>query len=109
MGGGLRQCGVMSVQAIHALDDWKEIFRNDKDNSIMLKERINALQNVKVNHQVDSNIIFITVGEEGFNYIQMAKQLKEEFNVLVNPGFKNEHIRLVVHKDINREDIDYFI
>lgn len=35
--------------------------------------------------------------------------MKEEFNVLVNPGMKNEHIRVVLHKDVNREDIDYFV
>lgn len=35
--------------------------------------------------------------------------MKSEFNVLVNPGFKNEHIRLVIHKDIIKQDIDYLV
>lgn len=35
--------------------------------------------------------------------------MKEEFNVLVRPGMRNEHIRVVVHKDINEADIDYFV
>ena len=36
------------------------------------------------------------------DYFGFTGRLKEEENILVNPGFGNDYIRLVTHRDIDR-------
>ena len=33
--------------------------------------------------------------------------LKEEFNILTLASFKNDSIRIVSHRDVNREDLEF--
>ena len=36
----------------------------------------------------------------------MAK-LKEEYNVLCNPGFANDNVRFVTHRDVSRAQCEH--
>jgi hypothetical protein len=39
--------------------------------------------------------------------VKFAQILKEEFNILTMASFKNDSIRIVTHRDVNREDLEF--
>ena len=43
------------------------------------------------------------------DYHQFVGRLKEEENVLANSGFGNDYVRLVTHRDVNREQCEKVI
>ena len=43
------------------------------------------------------------------DYFGFVGRLKEEENILCNPGFANDYIRFVTHRDVSREQCEKVI
>ena len=44
-----------------------------------------------------------------FDHASFCKYLKEQHKILMNPGFQNEAIRIVTHRDVNRHQLEQIV
>jgi threonine aldolase len=107
LGGGMRQAGIMAAAGIVALetgiDRLAEDHANAKKLAIGLANQYPGLCDVG---KVETNMIFIDIGKFGICGQELAEKLGRE-GILVFPGISR--IRLVTHRMISSEDIDYVL
>ncbi len=105
LGSGMRQAGVIASAGIVALNSMIQRLAEDHDNAKYLAKGLQDIPGVDVNvKSVDTNIVFFKLHSE--ETTNLPQQLKR-FGILIN-GSKNI-IRMVTHRGINKEDIDYVL
>lgn len=100
LGGGLRQSGILAAAGIYALDNHVEDLKKDHELAKHLADELKNIKGLKVlsNH---TNMLFIKTKKEN----ELKEYLKKN-NILISGYGK---LRLVVHRDISKYDIEKVI
>jgi len=107
LGGGMRQAGIMASCGIVGLKKMIDRLKEDHENAHLLAEGLVEV-GMKINIKtVQTNMVYFEVPEGEINPIDLVKLLKRE-NILIGDP-KGRKIRIVTHKDVNRDDILYII
>lgn len=105
LGGGMRQVGVLGAPGIIALRDMSKRLKEDHDNAFYLASELNKLEEftVDMNH-LDINMVFT---ESSLDFSDLATYLKTK-DIIIG-GYKGNFLRIALHNDIKRKDVDYLI
>ena len=100
IGGGLRQAGVLASAGIYALDNNIKDLKKDHKLAKHLAKELAKIDEITLvsNH---TNMMFIQVNNEN-----MLKDYLKQNNILISGYGK---LRLVVHRDISKKDIEQVI
>ncbi|KAI8053753.1 pyridoxal phosphate-dependent transferase [Syncephalis plumigaleata] len=103
-GGGWRQAGILASMGLVALEDYTERMAVDHLHAAHLAK---ACEHHKLTCQlpVDTNMIFLNTGS--VSAINLAAQLQRH-NILTMP-MSESTLRIVLHHQISKQDIDYVI
>lgn len=107
LGGGLRQVGIIAAPAYVALTEMVERLSDDHHHAKRLAEGISQIKGLKVENDVDTNIVLLNVKESGHSSSSFLEVLKEQ-GVLAT-SFGPHTIRLTTHYDVSGEDIEVAI
>eukprot|EP01040_Poterioochromonas_malhamensis_P005288 gene5288-5671_t len=105
LGGGMRQIGGLAAAGLQSLDDFEAgILDDDHRRTKLLATALNKINGLSVDPTiVETNIIMLKVDLPGVDASYLCHRLKEN-GILALP--RGHHlIRLVVHRDINDDDI----
>ncbi len=104
LGGGLRQAGILAAAGIHALEHHVERLAEDHRNAERLAAGLAEIDGVAVEASPQqTNMVFLQV--EAGRAAKLAPGLREQ-GILIVGG---EHVRLVTHLDVDRDDIERVI
>lgn len=98
LGGGMRQAGILAAAGIYALENNIQKLAKDHDNAKLLAQGLAAIQELEV-MSVNTNMVFIKVAKNSI--AKLVSFLKNQ-GIIIS---KAETIRLVIHLDINKNDI----
>jgi len=104
LGGGMRQTGLLAAAADYALDHHIERLRDDHANARRLGAAIDLVEGLRVDHEVETNIVIFEVDSAVFSVDDVLAQL-ERLGVLA-VGFGPGRIRMVANLDVSSGDID---
>ena len=109
----MRQAGVLATCGLISLENWQEQLENDNQNALWLA---NALAEVNGMHidpsQVQTNIFRFTLSQESlkkFDHGGFCDHLRVNHQILMNPTFKNDAIRIVTHRDVSKEQLKQLV
>lgn len=101
LGAGMRQTGVLAYPGIYALENNIPRLKKDHELTHYFASKLMSFKELKIDlESVKTNMFFIHASEESL--IPLSEKLKNH-NILIT---KDNPIRIVVHKDISKEDID---
>jgi threonine aldolase len=105
LGGGMRQAGIIAAPGIIAMTKMVDRLKDDHDNAKLLAEGLIKM-GIKVNNQVQTNMVYIDYTPIGWKDVDWEKATKKL-------GWKSEGhgggTRLCTHYGIEREDIKAFV
>lgn len=107
LGGKMRKAGIIAAPGIIALTGKINRLVQDHKMAQLLGEGIKDIKGIKLLHQIQTNIIRIDVSGLGLNAMQFTKEI-EKYNILMEAKDHNV-VRLVTHRDIEKEDVEYAI
>lgn len=103
LGGGLRQSGYLAAACYYAIDNNIKDLEKDHTHAKKLALELSKIDEIKILSN-DTNMVFIEV---------LDKKVDLLINYLKNKGINisgtYEELRLVTHRDVSSEDIDYVI
>ncbi len=100
LGGGMRQAGILAAAGIYALTHNIERLKEDHENAVTLAKGLARIDGIKVNTQgVQTNIVFADIKAD---MNRLCSFLKEK-GIIIDTS---NHLRLVTHLDVSKEDID---
>jgi threonine aldolase len=105
LGGGMRQTGVLSACGLVALDDFESgVLKKDHIICKILAYEIKDMSGFKIWNEVETNILFIEIigGSENVTKLLMERGIRVS-------AWSHDLIRLVIHRDIQYNDIDLTI
>ncbi len=103
LGGGMRQVGILGAAGLISLQEMTERLHVDHDNAKYLAGLLDQLPEFDVdNDRLDINMVFV---RSTLDFKDLAAYLKQH-DVIIG-GYKGAYLRLAVHNDIQRSDIDY--
>lgn len=106
LGGGMRQVGVVAACGIVALEEMIERLEEDHKKARRLAEGLARINSAIVDLKtVETNIVC-------FEFSNQRLSCRELVQILAKKGIRTIHLqgnrgRMVTHKDVNVEDIDY--
>ncbi|MCV6594742.1 MAG: low-specificity L-threonine aldolase [Silicimonas sp.] len=103
LGGGMRQAGVLAAAGLHALEHNVHRLAEDHANAVALAEALTGMEAGAVRQA--TNMVFFE--PRGGVHDEMRNRLAAS-GILLGGGTQGA-IRLVLHKDINGDDLDYLI
>ncbi|HHT20564.1 MAG TPA: low-specificity L-threonine aldolase [Tissierellia bacterium] len=104
MGGGMRQVGVIAAAGIVALEDMVDRLDDDHILANYLGIQLDDIGGIQVAwDRLDINMVFFTLEQD----IDLAAKL-EDADILINGAEFGEY-RIVINKDVNKEDVDRLI
>ena len=102
LGGGMRQTGIIASCGLVALEDWRERLNLDNNNAKNMAAKMAKVKGIKINPSVvQSNIFRFGIDHPTLKPSDVCAKLKEQHKILAMPGFKNEDIRFVTHRDVD--------
>ena len=101
-GGAMRQVGVLAAGALHALQNHRQFLPKDHEHAKMLAAAA-AEAGMADCPQPDSNIVLLTIDRQWGTAAAFVEALRKH-DVWSLP-FGPQHVRLVTHMDVNREQI----
>ncbi len=105
-GGGMRQAGVIAAPGLVALEKMVDRLAEDHENARFLAEGLTEIEGISIDMDtVQTNIIIYDISGLGIGASQFIAKLGEQ--QVKASMFGPELVRLVTHKDVNREDVDY--
>ncbi len=105
LGGGMRQAGVLAAAGLVALEKGPKRLQIDHDNAKVLAARIAAVPGIGLDPaKVQTNIVIFSLKPAGWSSSEFLQALAKR-NVLAVP-VDGEHVRMVTHLDVNRDDIE---
>jgi threonine aldolase len=99
-GGGMRQVGILSAGALHALRNHRARLVDDHANAKLLAEKLSAVSGVKVAN-VETNIVIIDLPITAEKAVESAKA-----KGLAISAFGPSRLRAVTHLDASRADVE---
>lgn len=104
VGGGMRQAGFLAQAGLYALEHHVERLRLDHAHANYLATRIKALDEVELQYgESHTNMLFMRLKHRSHDALQA---FLSEKNIQIRSG---PWIRLVLHLDISRDNVDYFL
>ena len=103
LGGGMRQAGFLAGAGIYAL--LNNILRLEKDheNALILANGLCEISNIYINMQdVQTNMLFADIDAD----MSILHKFLKQKGIIIDT---DNHLRLVTHLDISKEDIDYTV
>lgn len=105
LGGGMRQVGILGAAGLISLQEMTKRLDEDHMNAQYLAEKLHQKQEFDVDYdRLHINMVFVT---STLDLEALAQYLKER-DILIG-GYKGDHIRIAVHNDISKSDIDTLI
>ncbi len=103
LGGGIRQAGFLAGAGIYALLNNIQRLEKDHDNALALAQGLSEIKSVHINMKtVQTNMVFADINADIPTLYKFLKQRK----IVIDT---NNHLRLVTHLDISKEDVNYII
>lgn len=104
VGGGMRQVGVLAAAGIVALEKMVDRLRVDHENARLLAEGLAESPGIEIDlKQVQTNIVIFAVRSPNPPAVRLVQALARE-GIKAHP-ISEDSIRMVTHKDVDREDI----
>ena len=108
IGGGMRQAGIIAAPGIIALEKMIDRLRDDHRNALILAEKLAKTEGVSTDlERVQTNIVIFDVHDLGVTSGEFLRKLGE--NGVKALAIGKTSIRIVTHRGIEREDIEYTI
>lgn len=105
LGGGMRQAGILAACGIVALEKMIDRLKDDHRNARKLAEGLSELEGITIDlDTVQTNIVIFDVSQLGGS--QEFIEAMEKRGVKCLPRDEN-HVRMVTHRMVSEEDIDY--
>ncbi len=105
VGGGMRQAGIIAAPGIVALEKMVNRLREDHANARALAEGLTQIKGIAVNLEtVQTNIVRYDIGGLGIDASRFVAELGKYG---IKTSGSGSSIRMVTHRMISREDIDY--
>lgn len=106
LGGGMRQAGIIAAAGIIGLEEMIHRLEEDHQLASKLAEGLANMPGISINlKRVQTNIVVLDITETNMSVPVFLERLKAE-GVLAT-SFGENLVRMVTHKDITTEDIDY--
>lgn len=105
LGGGMRQAGVIAAPAIYALEHNVERLKEDNENAQFCASLLKGMRNVKVQQNVQTNILMLDLDNAGITPKEFCDKVKEK-GLLIRPIIGN-FVRLVFYKGITRDNVEH--
>lgn len=96
-GGGMRQAGILAAAGLYALKNNVSRLKNDHDNAAWMAAQLREIGADVMRH--DTNMLFVRVGDE---HAAALGDFMKARGVLINAS---PVVRLVMHLDVNREQL----
>jgi len=121
LGGGMRQSGVLAAAGLVAIEDFqKGVLTEDHRRAIKLTRGLSDISEIEPYDPIETNIVFmhlqLPVYQQNIKPNQSIEPLeaKEIVNKLKEKGvlvsaWAPDLLRMVIHRDITEEDIEYVI
>ncbi len=104
-GGGMRQVGVLGAPGLIALKEMSKRLHIDHDNAKYLANELNKLPQFEVDFDhLDINMVFT---KSSIDFKELEEFLKTK-DIIIG-GYKGEFLRIALHNDITKEDVNYLI
>ena len=108
LGGGMRQAGMIAAAGIVALEETVPRLHEDHANARLLGEGIAAIPGLWIDlSRVQTNIVNFSVLREDLSASRLEALMVGE-GVLFH-ALDDREMRMVTHRDVSREDIEYSI
>lgn len=108
LGGGMRQAGIIAAPGIIALEKMIDRLRDDHRNATILAEKLAKTEGISIDlRTVQTNIVRFDVNDLGVKSVEFLRKLGEYSVKALSTG--QTSIRMVTHRGIEREDIEYAI
>lgn len=107
--------GIFTSCGLVALEDWQTKIGEDNANASFLAHELAEIEGVIVNEkEVETNILRCRLEPEliqklEIDYRGLSAKMRHEYSVLCNPGFGNDYIRFVTHRDVSRQDCEHTV
>ncbi|GAB4244985.1 MAG: GntG family PLP-dependent aldolase [Thermoleophilia bacterium] len=102
-GGAMRQAGILAAACLYALDHHVERLAEDHEHAAILADRLSQIENLRVPHPVETNIVLVDVGPLGLAAAEVVEALAAE-GVLTG-AMDRTMVRFVTHLDVSREEV----
>jgi threonine aldolase len=104
VGGGMRQVGVLAAAGLYAIEHHLERLRDDHENARVFAERCCRIPGVRLAQaRVETNIVFLDVGETGWPAAEVETLLLEEgVGVFATAPTV---LRALTHLQVGRDDV----
>ncbi|HDI42712.1 MAG TPA: low-specificity L-threonine aldolase [Candidatus Bathyarchaeota archaeon] len=107
LGGGMRQAGIIAAAGIIALEKMVDRLKEDHENAQILAKALAKLDGIRITHPVQTNIIIFDVSDLNTTAERFIASLAERG--VKASQFGRTLVRMVTHRGIEREDIEYAI
>lgn len=107
LGGGMRQAGIIATPGLIALTKMKDRLGEDHANARKLAGDIQNIKGLRVDNQVETNIVVVDVKELGVTSEEFVAKLYSE-GVLAG-GFGPTSVRFVTNYDVSSEQLNQAI
>ncbi|SEN24163.1 L-threonine aldolase [Mesobacillus persicus] len=104
LGGGMRQAGIIAAPGLIALTKMKDRLGEDHANARKLAGDIQNIKGLRVDNQVETNIVVVDVKELGVTSQEFVAKLYSE-GVLAG-GFGPTLVRFVTNYDVSTEQLN---
>ena len=104
LGGAMRQAGIIAAPAIYALQHNIARLQEDHDNCALCASLLKGLKKVKVQQNVQTNILMLDMVDAGITPQEFCDRAKAK-GLWIRPII-NTSVRLVFYKGINRKDAE---
>ncbi len=103
LGGGMRQAGILAAGGIYAISNNVQRLEQDHKNAQTLARGLAKIDDININpDMVQTNIIFADVRAD----INALHSFLKDKGIIID---KDNHLRIVTHMDISKEDIEFTI
>lgn len=125
LGGGMRQSGVLAAAGLQALDDFESgILKRDHERAQQIAASVRTMTSFQLMTSVETNIVFLKIvlydpERKSGSSVDVANATTETISSRISGRLRERGVlvsawapyllRLVVHRDINDEDIQYTI
>lgn len=108
LGGAMRQAGIIAAAGIVAIEKMVDRLAEDHENARRLALGLGAIEGIDVEQpSIPTNILMVDVAGLGWTSAQLTERWKE-LGIRANPR-PPSRVRLVTHRHISVEDVDYAI
>ena len=105
LGGGMRQVGILGASGLISLRKMIKRLHIDHENANYLANELNKTEEIEVDfNRLDINMVFI---KTKVDYPDLLEYFKAK-GILLG-GYKDKHLRIAIHNDITKENIDTLV